>query len=117
MCQAFIPMMQNRGYGRVVNVSSISGSLANIAAIDAIAPAYSISKAGLNVLTIQLAKLVAGTDVLINAVGPGWVKTEMGTSLAPRNVEEGATGIIWAATLPKGGPTGGFFRDEKRLDW
>ena len=117
MCQAFIPMMQVKKYGRVVNVSSISGSLANISTIDALAPAYSISKAGLNVLTIQLAKLVEGSDILINAIGPGWVKTEMGTSIAPRNVEEGAASIIWGAMLPKDGPTGGFFRDGERLDW
>lgn len=117
MCQAFLPMMQAKNYGRVVNVSSISGSLANIAAIEAIAPAYSISKAGLNVLTIQLAKLVEGRDILINAIGPGWCKTDMGTSIAPRNVIEGATSIIWGATLPTGGPTGGFFRDGERLDW
>ncbi len=117
MCQAFLPMMQAKNYGRVVNVSSISGSLANIAAIDAIAPAYSISKAGLNVLTIQLAKLVAGKDILINAIGPGWCKTDMGTSIAPRNAAEGAASILWGAMLPTGGPTGGFFRDGKRLEW
>ena len=114
MCQAFIPIMQKIGYGRVVNVSSISGSLATM---EPVAPAYSISKAGLNVLTIQLAKLVKDVDILVNAVGPGWVKTDMGTSQAPRNVDEGAAGIIWAATLPKDGPTGGFFRDGQRLDW
>ena len=114
MCQTFIPLMQKMGYGRVVNVSSISGSLATM---NADAPAYSMSKAALNVLTIQLAKLVPDTDILVNAIGPGWVKTDMGTSKAPRTVEEGAAGIIWAATLPKGSPTGGFFRDEQRLAW
>lgn len=114
MCQAFIPLMQEKNYGRVVNVSSGSGQLHNMGGGT---PAYSISKASLNVLTIKLAKLTAGSNVLVNTLCPGWVRTDMGGLNATRNVEEGAKGIIWAATLPKDGPNGGFFRDGKIIEW
>lgn len=113
LCQAFIPMMQAEGYGRVVNVSSGAGALNGMGSGT---PAYSVSKAGLNVLTIKLAHEVSG-DILVNAVCPGWVRTDMGGSSAPRSVAEGASGIIWAATIPAGGPSGGFFRDGKRIEW
>ncbi|MEL6968978.1 MAG: SDR family NAD(P)-dependent oxidoreductase [Bacteroidota bacterium] len=113
LCQAFIPLMQGEGYGRVVNVSSGAGALNGMGGGT---PAYSISKAGLNVLTIKLAAGVRG-DVLVNAVCPGWVRTDMGGSQAPRSVSEGAQGIVWAAPLPTGGPSGGFFRDGKRIEW
>lgn len=113
LCQAFLPTMQNAGYGRVVNVSSGAGALNGMGGGT---PAYAVSKAGLNVLTIKLAAEVKG-DVLVNAVCPGWVRTDMGGSSAPRSVAEGARGIVWAATLNPGGPNGGFFRDGKRIDW
>ncbi len=113
MCQAFLPIMQSNGFGRVVNVSSGAGALTGMGGGT---PAYSISKAALNVLTIKLAAEVRG-DILINAVCPGWVRTDMGGSAATRSVAEGASGIIWAATLNAGGPNGGFFRDGRRIDW
>ena len=68
-------------------------------------------------LTIQLADSLKSTDIKVNAVCPGWVRTEMGGPQAPRSVEQGAEGIVWAATLDEEGPSGGFFRDGKPISW
>jgi NAD(P)-dependent dehydrogenase (short-subunit alcohol dehydrogenase family) len=114
MCQAFLPLLRQSGAGRIVNVSSESGSLANMGAGP---PAYQVTKAGLNALTRTLAGELRGARILVNAVCPGWVATDMGGAGAPRSVSEGAAGIVWAATLPDNGPTGGFFRDGKPLPW
>ena len=114
MCQAFIPMMVKNGYGRVVNVSSGAGQLGDMGGSY---PAYRISKASLNALTGILAHDLKGRDVLVNSMCPGWVRTDMGGSSAPRSVEEGADTIVWLATLPSGGPQGGFFRDRKSIGW
>ncbi|MEM9391222.1 MAG: SDR family oxidoreductase [Bacteroidota bacterium] len=115
MSQAFIPLMKKKGYGRIVNVSSGAGALNGMRGGT---PAYSVSKAGLNALTIKLAAEVQEPNILVNAVCPGWVRTDMGGSDADRSVEEGAKGIIWAAIIEEGnGPNGGFFRDEKKLEW
>jgi NAD(P)-dependent dehydrogenase (short-subunit alcohol dehydrogenase family) len=81
------------------------------------APAYAISKAALNAFTRQLAAATNGTGVLVNAVCPGWVRTEMGGRNAPRSVAQGADTVVWAATLPDDGPTGEFFSDRKRIEW
>ena len=114
MCQTFLPMMIRRNYGRVVNVSSGAGQIENM--VDDMT-AYRLSKIALNGLTLMLADSVKGTNVLINAGCPGWVRTDMGSPDAPRSIEEGAEGIVWLATLPDGGPHGGFFRDGQRLPW
>ena len=79
--------------------------------------AYAVSKALLNAAVRVLARELAGTGRRVNAVCPGWVKTRMGGSSAPRNLEQGASGIVWAATLPLGGPSGGFFRDTRPIPW
>lgn len=79
--------------------------------------AYRVSKAALNAVTRILAAELSPRGVLVNAVCPGWVRTEMGGRAAPRSVEQGATGIVWAATLPPDGPTGGFFRDGRTIPW
>jgi carbonyl reductase 1 len=80
--------------------------------------AYSVSKALLNALTRVLAREIVGSSRRVNAVCTGWVKTRMGGSSAPRSLAEGATGIIWAATLTgKASPNGGFFRDGKAIPW
>jgi NAD(P)-dependent dehydrogenase (short-subunit alcohol dehydrogenase family) len=113
-CQAFVPSMIGRRYGRVVNVSSGAGQLSSMGTY---APAYSISKAALNALTIQLAAATRGTGVLVNSVDPGWVRTRMGGASAPRSVEEGAETIVWAATLDAGGPTGRFLNDKRPIEW
>ena len=79
--------------------------------------AYAVSKAALNAATRLLAAELAPRGILVNAVCPGWVRTDMGGAGAPRSVEEGAAGIVWAATLPADGPTGGFFRDGSAIPW
>jgi NAD(P)-dependent dehydrogenase (short-subunit alcohol dehydrogenase family) len=114
VAQAFVPGMVERGYGRVVNVSSMAGQLSSMRTY---APAYSMSKAALNAFTRQLAAATRGTGVLVNSACPGWVRTDMGGSSAPRSVAEGADTIVWLATLPPSGPTGGFFADRKKIDW
>jgi NAD(P)-dependent dehydrogenase (short-subunit alcohol dehydrogenase family) len=114
MCQAFLPLLRKSRVARIVNVSSESGSLANMGAGP---PAYQVTKAALNALTRTLAGELRGARILVNAVCPGWVATDMGGAGAPRSISEGAAGIVWAATLPDSGPTGGFFRDGKPLPW
>ncbi|MEM8890364.1 MAG: SDR family oxidoreductase [Bacteroidota bacterium] len=114
MCQAFIPLMKKQGYGRIVNVSSGSGAIDNMTSET---PAYGLSKTALNVLTIKLADELKGSGILVNSVCPGWVRTKMGGANAPRSVEEGADGIVWLATLPNDGPSGGFFRDRQPIPW
>ncbi|CDX59138.1 putative short chain oxidoreductase [Mesorhizobium plurifarium] len=109
----FAPLLGASGHGRLVNVSSEGGSLASMGAG---APAYSTSKATLNALTRILAGELRGAGVLVNSICPGWVATDMGGP-GGRPVAEGAAGIVWAATLPDDGPTGGFFRDGKKLPW
>lgn len=114
VCQAFLPLLRKSRWGRIVNVSSESGSLAEMGAGP---PAYQVTKAALNALTRTLAGEVRDARILVNAVCPGWVATDMGGAGAPRSVNEGAASIVWAATLPDNGPTGGFFRDGKPLPW
>jgi NAD(P)-dependent dehydrogenase (short-subunit alcohol dehydrogenase family) len=79
--------------------------------------AYRISKVGLNAFTRLLARELAPTALRVNAVCPGWVWTDMGGRNAPRRVEEGARGIVWAALFGDDGPSGGFFRDGRPISW
>ena len=116
LCQAFIPMMKRNNYGRIVNVSSGAGALSEMS--DSLyAPAYSISKTALNALTIMFASELRGSNILVNAVCPGWVRTDMGGTSAPRSAKEGADTAVWLATLPDDGPTGGFFRERSKIEW
>lgn len=114
LCQTFAPMMIERSYGRIVNVSSIAGQLTSMRGRH---PAYRISKVAINALTRILASELEGTHVLVNAVCPGWVKTDLGGPNATRTVEEGASTVVWLATLPNDGPSGLFFRDNQPIDW
>jgi NAD(P)-dependent dehydrogenase (short-subunit alcohol dehydrogenase family) len=113
MSQALLPQLRRSGHGRIVNVSSGAGSLATMGGGT---PAYQVSKAALNAFTRTLAGELRGDGILVNAVCPGWVATDMGGP-AGRPVEEGAASVVWAALLPDDGPTGGFFRDGEPVAW
>lgn len=113
LIHAVAPAMVEHGWGRIVNVSSGLGAFAGGLTGPS---AYSISKAALNAVTVCWASLL-GPKVKVNAACPGWVRTRMGGSSAPRTPEQGADTPIWLATLPDDGPTGGFFRDRRRIDW
>jgi NAD(P)-dependent dehydrogenase (short-subunit alcohol dehydrogenase family) len=113
MSQALVPALRRSGHGRIVNVSSGAGSLATMGGGT---PAYQVSKAALNAFTRTLAGELRGAGILVNAVCPGWVATDMGGA-GGRPVEEGAASVVWAALLPDDGPTGGFFRDGEPVPW
>jgi NAD(P)-dependent dehydrogenase (short-subunit alcohol dehydrogenase family) len=113
LATAVADLLRASPHGRLVNVSSGAGALTGMGDGH---PAYSISKAALNALTLMLAAALRRDRVLVNAVCPGWVATDMGGP-GGRPVTDGAAGIVWAATLPDDGPTGGFFRDGRRIDW
>lgn len=122
MVQAALPLLRRSPHPRVVNVSSGAGSHGDTAfglsARGGAAATYGISKAALNALTSTLATELAGTPVLVNAVCPGLTATYPGAEeMGARPVEDSAAGVVWAATLPDGGPTGGFFRDCRPLAW
>ena len=114
MCQAFLPGMIQEGYGRVINVSSKMGSLAEMGGGSL---AYRTSKAAMNAMTRVLAAEAKGMDVKVNTMHPGWVRTDMGGQGATRDVEQGADTVVWLATLDQDGPTGGFFYDRKPTAW
>ena len=105
--------MAERGYGRIVNMSSGWGSFAEGIGGGG---AYGPAKAALNALTVRAAAQ-APKGVRINAMCPGWVRTRMGGDAATRSPEEAADTAIWLATLGEDGPTGGFFRDRRRIEW
>jgi NAD(P)-dependent dehydrogenase (short-subunit alcohol dehydrogenase family) len=113
LAQALLPLLRRGEHPRVVNVSSEGGSLTSMGGGT---PAYSTTKVALNALTRMLAAELRADHILVNAICPGWVATDMGGA-GGRPVAEGAAGIVWAATLPDNGPTGGFFRDRNPLPW
>jgi NAD(P)-dependent dehydrogenase (short-subunit alcohol dehydrogenase family) len=111
--QAVLPLLRASPAGRIVNVSSGAGALTDMGGGT---PAYRTSKAALNALTRILAAELRSDAILVNAVCPGWVATDMGGA-GGRPVADGAAGTVWAATLPDDGPTSGFFRDGRAIDW
>ena len=112
LIEAFLPLLRKSDAPRIVNVSSGAGQLSDMNGGRA---AYRISKAALNALTRTLAS--DERWVKVNTMCPGWVRTDMGGSSAPKSVEEGADTAVWLATLPDDGPTGGFFRNRKPIPW
>jgi NAD(P)-dependent dehydrogenase (short-subunit alcohol dehydrogenase family) len=122
LTQALLPLLRQSPSPRVVNVSSGAGSHDDpsfgLTARGGAAASYGISKAALNALTSTLATELAGTNILVNAVCPGLTATWPGAeNMGARPVDVSAKGVVWAATLPDGGPRGGFFRDMESLPW
>lgn len=114
LCQHLIPFMRKNNYGRIVNVSSGMGQLSEMNGKYA---GYRFSKICLNALTRILAGELQGTNILVNSVCPGWVRTDMGGPEATRSIEDGAETIIWLTILPDNSQSGGFFRDKKEISW
>jgi NAD(P)-dependent dehydrogenase (short-subunit alcohol dehydrogenase family) len=115
LCQAVIPGMRERRYGRIVNVSSGYGAFDAMDSGGVLA--YKLSKLGLNAMTRILAAELNGSGVLVNAMDPGWVRTRMGGAAARRSPKQGADTALYLATLPANGPTGGLFHDRRRVSW
>ena len=113
MCQALSPLLRKSKSGRIVNISSGLGQLENM--VDG-HPAYGVSKTSLNALTRLTSDALKDANVLVNAMCPGLVATDMGGPKG-RPVEEGADTAIWLALLPDDGPTGGFFRNREPIPW
>jgi NAD(P)-dependent dehydrogenase (short-subunit alcohol dehydrogenase family) len=114
MCRAFVPIMRQNGYGRIVNVSSGYGSISEMGGYVA---AYRISKAALNALTLIMANELTDGNIKVNAVCPGWVRTDMGGGMAPVSPEAAAKDIVYFALVDAKGPTGSFFRHKKSIQW
>lgn len=113
--KAALPLLLEREGGRVVNVSSGMGALTE--EMSGGSPAYRISKAGLNGLTVYLHGEYGDRGLIANSVSPGWVRTDMGGENADRSPEEGADTSIWLARFAPGSPGGRFWRDRAIIDW
>lgn len=113
LSQLLVPLLRKSESGRIINISSGMGALNRMGGGDA---AYRISKTALNSLTAVMAADLSGTPIKVNTMCPGWVRTDMGGSSAPRSVEKGAETAVWLA-LEKNIPSGKFFRDKKIIDW
>jgi len=113
LIRTLAPRMMAANYGRIVNLSSGWGSFSEGLTGP---PAYAVSKAALNALTLSLSHELPN-NVKVNALCPGWVRTRMGGMGADRSPEQGAETALWLANLPSNGPTGGFFRDKRAISW
>ena len=109
---ALLPMLRSSTRPRIVNVSSEGGS---ISVMTGGSPAYSVSKAALNALTRLLAAELARDGILVNAVCPGWPASESHPD--GRSITQAAASVIWAITIPNGGPTGTLTRDGQPYPW
>jgi NAD(P)-dependent dehydrogenase (short-subunit alcohol dehydrogenase family) len=114
LCRLILPGMVERGFGRIVNVSSGFGSIAGMG--EGVPLAYGLSKLALNGMTRRLAAAVSG-DVKVNSLSPGWVRTGMGGAGAPRVPEQPAREIADLLAIGPDGPNGGFFREGKPVAW
>ncbi len=112
--QAFLPLLRQSASARIINVSSGAGQLTDMGTW---APAYSISKTALNGVTGQFASALKQANIAVNAVCPGWVKTDMGGSEATRSIEEGADTIVWLTTTAPQSLTGQFVKDRHAIPW
>jgi NAD(P)-dependent dehydrogenase (short-subunit alcohol dehydrogenase family) len=122
LTQALLPLLRKAPSARIVNLSSILGSLtlhadASSGIYDKKAFAYDASKTALNAFTVHLAQELRGTRIKVNSAHPGWVRTEMGGPAAPLDVSEGGKTSVQLATLPDDGPTGGYFHLGEPLPW
>lgn len=120
MAQVFLPLLRKSGHGRIVNVSSGAGSYGDpqFGLTTGFSVSYAVSKAALTAFTVKLAGALKDEAILVNAVCPGFTATQEGLAeMGARPIELGAASVVWAAVLPKGGPTGGFFRDGNPLPW
>ena len=120
--QAFLPLLRRSSAGRIVNLSSILGSIAlhgtpGSPIHGVLVPAYNVSKSAVNAYTAQLAVEFAGTPLKINAAHPGHVKTDMGGPGATMEIVDGARTSVQLALLPADGPSGGFFHLGETLPW
>jgi len=119
---ALLPLLKQSSAGRVVNQSSVLGSLTTLQTKpemfgNFVVPSYTASKAALNGFTVALAHKTRGTALKVNSAHPGWVKTDLGGKEAPMEVGDGAKTAVTLATLPADGPTGQFFHLGKPLPW
>jgi NAD(P)-dependent dehydrogenase (short-subunit alcohol dehydrogenase family) len=122
LTQTLLPLLRKAPAGRIVNLSSVLGSLAlhadpSSGIYDKKAFAYDASKTALNAFTVHLAQELHGTKIKVNSAHPGWVKTDMGGAAAPLEVAEGGKTSVQLATLPDDGPTGGYFHLGQSLPW
>lgn len=122
LTQTLLPLIRKAPEGRIVNLSSILGSLTLHATpgspiYDFKALAYDASKTALNQFTVHLAHELRNTKIKVNSAHPGWVKTEMGTDAAPMEIPDGAKTSVELATLAADGPTGGYFHMGQALPW
>jgi len=112
--QAFLPYLRKAKAARVINLSSGYGQLSGLRPE---VPSYCLSKLALNGVTLMLSRALASDGIAVNSMSPGWVRTDMGGSSAPRSVDEGADTAVWLASEAPQKITGKFFEDRKEIPW